>query len=309
MPNPTTGLPTQSPTIDIVQQAQSSPGRLLGLVSDSSGNALAGVTITVADYTTGATISTNPSPLVTSGTATTTTGSALLSNYSGGIASGTYLVTATPPAGSGLSTLSEIVNVVSGSAARADFTLVTGSGTLTGTITDSTGKLPIAGATITLTDSATGAFVTTTPSTVTSASDGTYMLTAPPGTYDITVTPPAGSGYSLGTAGGVTITDGGSVIQNGPLPTGTAVGTVAGLVTNGAGGLPLAGVTVKFFNSAGPSSRSPIARERRRHRQRRAATATRSTIPCSCRSARASSSSPRPASPLCRRPSRSSTRL
>ena len=318
VPDPTTGLPTQTNKIDIVQQAQSSPGRLLGLVTDSAGNALAGVTVTVTDYTTGATVATSPSPLVTSATPTTTTGSALLSNYSGGIASGTYLVTATPPAGSGLATLSQIVNVVSGSAARADFTLASGSGTLTGVVTDSTGKLPVIGATITLTDSATGAFVATSPATVTTATDGSFTLTAPPGTYDVSVTPPPTSGYAIGTVPSVGIANGTTTALPSPIQlsnsaTPAATGTVGGPGDERAPtacpwpARPSSSSTRRASWSPSPTLRAP--------RLPPPAAPNGDGNPvnysCSCRSspARASSSSPRPASRRSRRPSPSSTRL
>ena len=251
VPDPTTGLPTQTSTIDIVQQAQSAPGRLLGLVQDATGNPLAGVTITVADYTTGAAIATNPSPLVTSGTTTTPAGVTLPINYSGGLARGTYLVTATPAAGSGFGTLTQIVNVTSGSASRADFTLPQGTGTLSGTVTDAGGKTPILGATITLTDSVTGAIVSTSPSPITTGTDGTYTANVPVGTYDATATPPPTSGYAVSTILKQPVTANTTTTTNFALASGTAVGTVGGLVTNSVSLLPIAGATVKFLNSAG----------------------------------------------------------
>ena len=251
VPDPTTGQPKQSPTIDIVQQAQSSPGRLLGLVSDATGNPLPGVTLTVADYTTGAAVATNPSPLVTSAAVTTPPGVASPINYSGGVARGTYLVTATPAAGSGFDTLTQIVNVTSGSSTRADFTLPQGTGTLNGTVTDAGGKVPVLGATITLTDSATGAIAGTSPSPITTGTDGTYTATVPAGTYDVTATPPPTSGYAVSTAPAQVITANATTTTNFALASGAAVGTVGGLVTDSVSLLPIAGATVKFLNGAG----------------------------------------------------------
>lgn len=64
--------------------------------------------------------------------------------------------------------------------------------TLSGNVSDSTGA-DIAGATISITDSVTGAAAGTTTSDNT---NGNYSLTVVEGTYDVQVTPPAGSSYS-----------------------------------------------------------------------------------------------------------------
>ena len=252
VPSPTTGLPTATQVIDIVQLAQASPGKLNGLVSDATTQVpIAGATLTVTDYATGATVTTNPSPITTTAaTSAPPSGSGSPINYAGTLPKGTYVVTVTPPAGSGYSPESQVVNVNSGFFARADFTLSTGTATINGTVTDTGGKVPISGAVITLTDTVTGATVATTPASVVSAADGTFTETAPPGSYYITATPPAGSGYAVQTHT-ITPVDGGVLTQTFTLATGAAVGVVGGLVTDSVSTLPIPGALVKLLDANG----------------------------------------------------------
>ena len=245
-----TGNPTTS--IDIVQQAQASPGKLIGLVSDSTtGTAIAGATIKVTDYTTGTPIVTNPNPIVTSAaTSPSPTGTGGVINYTGAVAKGTYVVTVTPPAGSGYGAVSQVVNVNSGFSARADFTLSQGTGVITGIVTD-TNKAAVVGATVTFTDVTTGAAAVTTPATVTTASSGAYSATLAPGNYYVTVTPPAGSGVATQTQQTVVTTADTAavpVVLNFSLATGAGAGSVGGLVTDSVSTLPIAGATIKVLS-------------------------------------------------------------
>ncbi len=252
VPNPATGLPTTTQNIDIVQLAQVAPGKVDGVVVDAATQApIAGATITVTDYTTGAVITTNPSTITTTaGTTASPTGTGSPINYLAALPKGTYLVTVTPPAGSGYGAESQVVDVNSGFFARADFALSQGVGTVSGVATDSTGKTPILNATITLTDVKTGANVVTTPAVVTTDANGAYSLTAPPGTYYITATPPATSGYAVQT-GTITVTVGNVTTANPTLATGVGTGFVGGLLTDSVSGLPIVGATVKLLNPAG----------------------------------------------------------
>ena len=60
-------------------------------------------------------------------------------------------------------------------------------------------KVPIIGTTITVTDAKTGVAVATSPASVVSDAAGTFTETLPPGTYYVTATPPATSGYAVQT--------------------------------------------------------------------------------------------------------------
>lgn len=235
-----TGQPTTS--IDIVQQAQSSPGKLIGLVTDStSGTPVSGATITVTDPTSGATIGTSPSPLVTSAATGT--------NYNGVVNRGTYRVTVTPAAGSGYGPQSQIVNVNSGSSARADFNLSQGTGTVTGTVTDSIGS-PVVGAPVTFTDSTSGVAAVTSPASVATGTNGKYTATLAPGNYDVTVSPGNGSGTATQTKQSTVTTantPAAPAVVNFSLATGAGAGTVAGLVTDSVSTLPISGGTVKVL--------------------------------------------------------------
>ncbi len=244
------GSPTTS--IDIVQQAQSSPGKLDGLVTDAASSVpIAGATITLTDYNTGLGATTSPNSLVTYATPTPSpTGTGGVINYNGSVARGTYIVTVTPPPGSGYGVVSEVVNINSGYFTRADFALSQGTGTITGTVIDST-KSPVVGATVTFTDVASGVAAATTPSPVTTNSSGIYSATLAPGSYYVTVTPASGSGVATQTQQTVITTantTANPVGLNFTLATGAGVGTVAGLVTDSVSALPLGGATIKVLS-------------------------------------------------------------
>ncbi|WP_239077048.1 carboxypeptidase regulatory-like domain-containing protein [Actinocatenispora rupis] len=104
-------------------------------------------------------------------------------------------------------------------------------GQVSGTVTDAATGATIDGATVKVGDNQ-----------ATSGTDGTYTLTVPPGTYDVTV---SAYGYSDKTVGGVSVADGGAVTTDVAL-TAVPTHTVTGKVTDGSGhGWPLgASITV-----------------------------------------------------------------
>jgi len=231
----------QTQTVDIVQLAQSAPSRLQGLVTDSgTGQPLAGATITVTDQT-GAPVQTTPSPLVT-------TANNAATNYDTTVPQGSYTVTVTAP---GYPSESQFVNVQSGSTARADFALTMATGTLSITVADS-GKNPVPGARVSVTDHATGVSVVTPPGTT--KADGTFTATVPVGNYDVTVTPPAGSGFSTATQ---TIAVAATNTAQNPatlafvLQSGATIGAIGGLITDSASKLLVAGATVRLLQQGG----------------------------------------------------------
>ncbi|MBI3979332.1 MAG: carboxypeptidase regulatory-like domain-containing protein, partial [Chloroflexi bacterium] len=103
--------------------------------------------------------------------------------------------------------------------------------TVSGTVRDN-GGAPVAGATVQVVDPGTqqvvGAAVT--------GSNGSYTIAVPPGTYDVRVVPPAGSGFQTAVALGRSIT-GNTVLDFVLVPAGVA--TLSGTVRDRFGaGLP-----------------------------------------------------------------------
>lgn len=112
------------------------------------------------------------------------------------------------------------------------------TGTLEGTVTDSTNNNPIAGAHIQV--APLGASTTTGP-------DGHYSILLPVGTYDVTA---SAFGYDDLTVNGVAITDGGTTTRNfalDPSPSGSLSGTVMDDASN-----PLANATVTILGTPIP---------------------------------------------------------
>ncbi len=131
-----------------------------------------------------------------------------------------------------------------------NFTLTPIPAKISGTITSATGGAPIAGATVTLTDSAGKTVVPP----VTTGADGVYTLTGIPATttataYTLTVTK---GGFSPGTAAESVYL--GSVLtgQNVAL-TPIASGTISGVVTDKRTGLPIADATVTATPTGAPA--------------------------------------------------------
>jgi len=231
------------PNIDIVAQAQQTPGRLDGLVTDAStGQPLPGATVT---------IQTQP-PTVLTTTANTvpdpnTANPGGPVNYIGAVTQGTYTLVATAP---GYGSVSRVVTINSGAYTRADFEISPGSATFSGSVTDANG-VGVSGATISVIDAATNSTVVTTPSPVTVSASGAYgPVTVAPGTYYITATPPAGSTFTTQTQK-VTVTAATPATVNFTLLSTTSanVGSLGGLVTNSATAAPLANATVTVIGA------------------------------------------------------------
>ena len=228
-------------TIDIVQLAQSSPGRVDGLVTDSvTGNPIPGATISITNAA-GQTVATTPSPLTTSATTTPDPAGGANVNYNTQLPQAQYTVTVTA---TGYPAQSRTLNVSSGAVVRADFVLTQATGTVTGTVKSAAGA-PLAGVPLTViavgpnnTPGANiaGSFVTT--------AGGNYSLTLPAGSYFITAEPSNNFQVLTQTA---TVTAGANVVRDFSLQTGSAIGTVGGLVTNSVSGQPLGGVLVEVL--------------------------------------------------------------
>ena len=228
-------------TIDIVQLAQSSPGRVDGLVIDSvTGNPIPGATITVTNAG-GQAVATTPSPLTTSAATTPDPAGGANVNYNTALSQGQYTVTVTAP---NYPAQSQTLNVSSGAVVRADFSLTQATGTVTGTVKSAAGT-PLSGIPLTViavgANNAPGAniagpFVTT--------AGGSYSLTLPTGSYFITAEP--GNSYQVLTKT-VTVAAGANPAVDFSLQTGSAIGTVGGLVTNSVSTQPLGGVLVEVL--------------------------------------------------------------
>ena len=167
-------------------------GTLIGYVTDATtGLPVLGATLTVKDAVTGIAVTTVPSPLVT-GAVTTGPDSSPI-NYLGNLPPGTYLVTATK---SNYATqTSAAITITNGPFVRLDLKLVSGVGTLGGLVTDSTDTNPVAGATVTVTDSGgnvVAAFTTAGSTSTPPAPNGdsaplNYSGQLAQGTYTVTV--------------------------------------------------------------------------------------------------------------------------
>jgi hypothetical protein len=119
------------------------------------------------------------------------------------------------------------------------------TGTLEGTVIDSTNNNPIAGAHIQV--APLGASTTTGP-------DGHYSIILPVDTYDVTA---SAFGYVSQTANGVVITDGGTTTQDfalDPSPSGSLSGTVTDDASN-----PLANATVTILGTPIPPATTDAA--------------------------------------------------
>jgi N-acetylneuraminic acid mutarotase len=123
------------------------------------------------------------------------------------------------------------------------------SGTLSGTVTDSSNNNPVAGATVSV-SSGGQSFGTTTTGT-----DGSYSLTLPVGTYDVSV---SAFGYGTSDNPGISITNGNTTTLNVALQPAPSV-TVSGTVTDGSGhGWPLYARVDVAGDPASPFFTDPI---------------------------------------------------
>ncbi len=167
-------------------------GTLIGYVTDATtGQPILGVTLTLKDSVSGATVATLPSPLTTVAVSTGPDGSPI--NYSADLPPGTYIVTATK--GNYATLVSAPVTVTNGPFVRLDLKLVSTIGTLGGLVTDASSTNPIAGAAVTITDSAgtvvatfsTAGVVSTPPPPSGDSNPLNYSGQLSNGTYSVTV--------------------------------------------------------------------------------------------------------------------------
>ena len=244
--NVTVNGSTTEGNIDIVGTALQSPGRLDGLVTDAStGTALPGASVTITQaapstfastLTSAATATPDPNP---AGTGTV--------NYNGPLPQGTYTVTVSA---ANYGSVSRIVDINSGAYTRADFALSPGSGTFSGTVSDTSGN-GVSGVTLSVTDAATGATVATNPSPITTGGTGAYgPVTLAPGSYYITATPTPGNGFTTQTQP-LTITSGMASTLPFTLQNKAAgnVGTLGGLITDATTKAQLTGATVTVLGA------------------------------------------------------------
>ena len=232
-----TPLDQNGPNIDIVGQAQSAPGRIDGLVSDSTTAApIGGATITATDS------SGNVTTLTSAGTTTPDPGGAANPpvNYNGALVQGAYTITITAP---GYNSASQVINVNSGAYTRIDFPLSNAAAVaVTGTVTDSN-NVPQPNIPVIVTDNNTNLTLTT----ATTGANGTFSVTLPPTAandkYDITASPAASTGLTVQTQQ-VTVPTTAPLTFTLASTSSTTVGTLGGLVTNKATTNALAGVTV-----------------------------------------------------------------
>ncbi|MBI3596651.1 MAG: carboxypeptidase regulatory-like domain-containing protein [Nitrospirae bacterium] len=141
----------------------------------------------------------------------------------------------------GINTLTAIATGAGGQAtAQVNVIFSPGSAILTGIVTDAVTGFPIAGATITITDSTTG-----TTTAVQTDATGQFTATIVPGDFDLTV---AQAGYTTaavhGTANGSQVLN--LIFSLTPVPTS---GEVAGTVTDANTGLPLSQASVSVVDS------------------------------------------------------------
>jgi len=238
-----------SAPIDIVGSAQAAPGRIDGLVSDSTGATPVVATITVTDSA-GNPVKTTPAPLVSAAASAADPNGGAPINYNGSLPQGTYTVTATPDPSTGYAPASQTITVGSGAYTRVDFPLAQGTATITGTVSDTNntglGNLPVS-----VIDDLTGQTIATT-TTDNNKAPGTFSVKVPPtpagDKYDVTVSPPSTAKLTTQTQQtavtsaapvSLTFTLASGVISN------VGVGALGGLVTNSATAAPVVGAIVR----------------------------------------------------------------
>jgi uncharacterized membrane protein len=195
------------------------PGTISGTVTSSTGTTISGATVS---YSGG------------SATAITNASGA----YSLSAAPGTYSVTVTAT-GYQSSTQSGVA-VTTGNTTTVNFSLVQSAGTISGTVTGSTGTA-ISGATV----SYSGGSATATTNAV-----GAYSLNVAPGTYGVTA---AAAGYQSSTVANVTVTVGNTTTTNFSLT--QLTGTISGTVTSSTGAA-IAGATISYSGGSATATTS-----------------------------------------------------
>jgi spore coat protein A len=154
--------------------------------------------------------------------------------YSIPVPPGTYTVTTTTLGFANATTAAPVV-IAAGATATAGVTTITAAANavLTGVITDAATGLPVAGVTVT---TAPGGFTAVTSAT------GTYTIVVPVGVYHLTTT--ALGFANTATATPVSVTAGQISTPINTALTAAVNGTVTGIITNPATGLPVAGAVV-----------------------------------------------------------------
>lgn len=238
------------------------PGVLGGLVTDQSNNKpITGALVTLTDTNGKPVTDSNGNPV---GPFTTTapttpavgpTGDGQPLNFQGSVPPGTYLATASA---FGFTTSQPVsVTITQGNFTRvptAAFALVSSIGTVGGLVTDKASGKPLAGATVTVLDSA-GKTVATAQTTAMPSSpaspDGdtaplNYTVRLVAGSYTLTVT---AAGHAQVGPAAFTITASTFVRKDAALS--ATPGTLGGLVTARGSSQPLAGVTVTVTDANG----------------------------------------------------------
>ena len=234
------------PNIDIIALAQTAPGQADGLVFDAQTGAAVAATISLTQNpaaATGPTVFTSSTPSTPD-----PNGSAVPVNYNSPVTQGAYTATVTAP---GYGTVTRQIVVSSSATSRTDFALPASAATasFSGQITDTTGNI-ISGVTLSVTDSATKVSVKTTGNTVSDGGGNYGPISLPPGTYLVTATSAAGSGFTTQTQT-LTVVAG----TPGVLPfklsntTSANVGSLGGLVTDPVTGAPVSGVVISVIDS------------------------------------------------------------
>ena len=214
----TAGQTTQAATLQI---APVSPGNVTGSVVNGSGTGLSGASVTAGGLTT--TTAADGSYVLNSLPAGSTTIKASLTGFQSGSAT---------------------VTVVAGATTAAPaITLVSGSGSIAGSVKSSTGAA-IAGASVGF-----GGGTTTTDA------NGNYTLNGVPvGTVQLVA---SASGFQSVTQS-VTVTGGNTSTANFTLTAGSAAGTVTGKITNASSGAIVTGATVSWSGGSTTTNTSGI---------------------------------------------------
>lgn len=209
---------SNSTTVDVTEP-EPTTGTLSGTVTDSStSQPIAGATVQAGE----------------SSTTTDAAGAYSLTD----LAPGSYSVTAskagyTPVTHSG-------VAVTAGETTTRNFSLtpVPTTGTISGTVRDSSNNQPISGATVAIDQT----------HTTTTDAQGGYSLTAvPPGSYSVTA---SRSGYSPVTHSGVSVTAGQTTTRDFSLTPVPTTGAISGTVRDATNANPIAGATVTLDGGA-----------------------------------------------------------
>ncbi len=214
----TSGQSTQAATLQI---QPTNPGNVTGSVVNSSGTGLSGATVSAAGLST--TSAADGSYMLSNLPAGQTTIQASLTGFQSGSAS---------------------VAVVAGTTTAAPaITLVSGSGSITGSVKNTSGGAIV------------GASVGFGGGTATTDANGNYTLTGVPvGTVQLVA---SASGFQSSTQS-VTVTGGNTSTANFTLAAGATAGTVTGKITNASSGAIVAAATVSWSGGSTTTNTSGI---------------------------------------------------